>query len=277
MKCLKPEDKIKIAKTIYGKTIKKLSKSEEEKQIISSKRNFRVYKEIAIIEMKYVENKKTKKLEYKPVNVVKGENALKIQVNNLNKNFIKKISKRMIKEVKRFDKDRIENYKNKIQINGKDVSKLPGDDWYVKDNKDSQLDVAGIVINQLDMASKLINTEVRKKTTSGKYKGKNSTKRIKTALELSIQKTGINICKDLLEKYILTNEEINFENKYLESIYKIYLCYLITYKYMKKYVKNKYNDELTEEEKDINVNSDFKDFFEYLVENLNRKDLWDEN
>lgn len=139
---------------------------------------------------------------------------------NMKKNF-KNMEKEynLLKSKSKIDKKSWSIKKNKLQayLSGLVV----GSNW-TKDCNDNFKNKVGIILNQIDMASKLINIEMRTKE---------NIKDLEKRYEESIKNSGFNINKNDLECFIKKRQLSNSD--FHNEIYVCFLAYIITTKVVK--------------------------------------------
>lgn len=173
---------------------------------------------------------------YQNIFVFKSEEE-QPQIDKSKKKFMNQLNQKLFDEIKgnveKFHKtlplNVINNYKTDLQRNKANKNKnkkfhyLPGYDW---SNDTECIDITvKIIVNQIDMASKLANPQVRSEEKNAKI-------RVENALEKSNQIIELNL-KDYLDNYMCNN--ITTNNEFIDEILKNYKRYFICYKMMSKY------------------------------------------
>lgn len=141
-----------------------------------------------------------------------------------------------------FDKDKIVKYKNTLNGSGRWTA---GSHWWQKSNFNFENAVVGIIVNQFDMLSKLINAHNRRMPKIDKKDIQKTQKeiieRIQNSYDHSIQNTGIKIEKEQIIQIMKNPKNINNSDKYTQC-YQNFLIYILTYKFLKTKWKDKVND-----------------------------------
>lgn len=243
-----------------------------EKQI----RNFKIYNNIFIAKNKL--EQKNNKWILTVKNAIKQfspENKWLKEVNELLENYIYDLVYDNWKKLN-INEDEVINYGKKLFESSENQFFLSGSHWYNKlEEKNFSVNdmVAGIIINQLDMCSKLINKDVRKITKDSKhleFNGQCSTERIKNALKISQKSSGIYINQNDLETYILDYNNYKLKNDFFDKVYKLFSVYLMVFLKIKQIANDNYNNGINTSKDEINPVQEF----DFLYEKLKVEDLW---
>lgn len=246
----------------------KITKENKNNSII----NYKIYNNM------FITNSKLSSV----VNLVDKNAFCKDDVTTLNEIFENKILE--ISKNIDINKSVIDKYKS--SLNGKQSKFLAGSNWS-KENYSKDKNIAGIIVNQLDMLSKIINLKNRKvyttkiKEIKSKYAGdKIKTEiekekqiiisRIKLSLKKSQNNSGISLNEEVLKNYMKTisfKEKISYEHK---EIYKQFLSYVLTYKWLKSEWKFKIEFGYDQESiKESYIENKYKQIQEWVEKNEN--------